>query len=118
MKSTRSSDTVVSFLGFCELGPAANHELIGRAVGQRGTGGSHRRISPCSRSPPYGCRHGSSTSHLGTPARDVDPAPIVFTFTVVGSLKTLEFLTWLGVDVPRWIQNELLHSDDVLTTSY
>ena len=51
-------------------------------------------------------------------ARGVDPVPIVFTFTVVGSLKTLEFLTWLGVDVPRWIQNELKHSDDVLATSY
>lgn len=51
-------------------------------------------------------------------ARGVDPAPIVFTFTVVGSMKTLEFLTWLGVDVPRWIQNELQHSGDVLTTSY
>ncbi|MDN5932172.1 MAG: methylenetetrahydrofolate reductase [Pseudonocardia sp.] len=51
-------------------------------------------------------------------ARGVSPAPIVFTFTVVGSMKTLEFLTWLGVDVPRWIQNELQHSDDVLTTSY
>jgi hypothetical protein len=51
-------------------------------------------------------------------ARGVDPAPIVFTFTVVGSMKTLEFLTWLGVDVPRWIQNDLEHSDDVLATSY
>ncbi|MBW0105280.1 MULTISPECIES: methylenetetrahydrofolate reductase [Pseudonocardia] len=51
-------------------------------------------------------------------ARGLDPAPIVFTFTVAGSMKTLEFLTWLGVDVPRWIQNELQHSDDVLRTSY
>ena len=59
-----------------------------------------------------------SDYHVECAARDVDPAPIVFTFTVVGSMKTLEFLTWLGVDVPRWIQNELEHSDDVLTTSY
>ncbi len=51
-------------------------------------------------------------------ARGVDPAPIVFTFTVVGSMKTLEFLSWLGVDVPRWIQNELRHSRDVLATSH
>ena len=51
-------------------------------------------------------------------ARGVDPVPIVFTFTVVGSTKTLEFLSWLGVEVPRWIQNDLIHSDDVLTTSY
>lgn len=51
-------------------------------------------------------------------ARGVGPAPIVFTFTVVGSMKSLEFLAWLGVDVPRWIQNELKHSEDVLATSY
>jgi regulator of protease activity HflC (stomatin/prohibitin superfamily) len=43
--------------------------------------------------------------------------PVVFTFTVVGSTKTLEFLTWLGVDVPRWIQNELRHSADPLVAS-
>ena len=33
-------------------------------------------------------------------------------------MKTLEFLRWLGVDVPRWIENDLHHADDVLTTSY
>ncbi len=30
----------------------------------------------------------------------LDPVPIVFTFSVCGSMKTLEFLRWLGVDVP------------------
>ena len=59
-----------------------------------------------------------SDYRLECAARDLDPAPIIFTFTVAGSMKTLEFLTWLGVDVPRWIQSELQHSDDVLTTSY
>ena len=44
--------------------------------------------------------------------------PIVFTFSVCGSLKTLEFLGWLGVDVPRWIQNDLRHKDDTLQASY
>ena len=33
-------------------------------------------------------------------------------------LKTLEFLGWLGVDVPRWIQNDLRHADDTLQASY
>lgn len=51
-------------------------------------------------------------------ARDLRPVPIVFTFSVCGSMKTLEFLTWLGVDVPRWIQNELRHADDTLEASY
>jgi len=50
--------------------------------------------------------------------RDLEPAPIVFTFSVCGSLKTLEFLGWLGVDVPRWIQNDLRHADDTLRASY
>ncbi len=50
--------------------------------------------------------------------RDLEPVPIVFTFSVCGSIKTLEFLRWLGVDVPRWIQNDLRHADDTLQTSY
>jgi hypothetical protein len=51
-------------------------------------------------------------------AQGVEPAPIVFTFSVCGSVKTLEFLQWLGVDVPRWIKNELRHADDTLEASY
>jgi hypothetical protein len=51
-------------------------------------------------------------------ARGIAPVPIVFTFSVCGSMKTLEFLSWLGVDVPRWIQNELRHADDTLEVSY
>jgi hypothetical protein len=47
-----------------------------------------------------------------------DPVPIVFTFSVCGSMKTLEFLRWLGVDVPRWIQNELRYADDTLDVSF
>jgi 5,10-methylenetetrahydrofolate reductase len=50
--------------------------------------------------------------------RGLDPVPIVFTFSVCGSVKTLEFLQWLGVDVPRWIQNELRHADDTLEASF
>ena len=51
-------------------------------------------------------------------ATGVEPVPIVFTLSVCGSLKTLEFLQWLGVAVPRWIQNELRHADDTLDASY
>ncbi|MGD0197488.1 MAG: methylenetetrahydrofolate reductase [Solirubrobacteraceae bacterium] len=51
-------------------------------------------------------------------ARDLEPVPIVFTFSVCGSMKTLEFLQWLGVDVPRWIENDLRHADDTLVASY
>ncbi|MBO0843384.1 MAG: methylenetetrahydrofolate reductase [Nocardioides sp.] len=50
--------------------------------------------------------------------RGIDPVPIVFTYSVCGSLKTLEFLQWLGVHVPGWIQNELAHATDTLEASY
>lgn len=49
--------------------------------------------------------------------RGLQPVPIVFTFSVCGSMKTLEFLRWLGVDVPRWIENELRHATDTLDAS-
>ena len=51
-------------------------------------------------------------------ARHLQPVPIVFTFSVCGSVKTLEFLQWLGVAVPRWIENDLRHADDTLGASY
>jgi hypothetical protein len=51
-------------------------------------------------------------------ARETAPAPVVFTFSVCGSMRTLEFLRWLGVDVPRWIENSLRHATDTLEASY
>lgn len=33
-------------------------------------------------------------------------------------MKTLDFLRWLGVDVPRWIENDLEHAADPLAASY
>jgi hypothetical protein len=51
-------------------------------------------------------------------ARGTAPVPIVFTFSVCGSMRTLEFLQWLGVDVPRWIENDLKHAADTLEASY
>lgn len=51
-------------------------------------------------------------------ARGVDPRPVVLTLAPCGSAKTLEFLTWLGVDVPRWVRNDILHADDPLEASF
>ncbi len=51
-------------------------------------------------------------------SRGLEPVPIVFSFSVCGSLRTLDFLGWLGVDVPRWIQNDLRQADDTLQASY
>ena len=50
--------------------------------------------------------------------RGIAPRTVVFTLSLCGSLKTLEFVQWLGVDVPRWLQNSLRHSDDTLAESY
>jgi hypothetical protein len=46
------------------------------------------------------------------------PKPVVFTLSVCGSMKTLSFLKWLGVHVPRWLENSLRHADDTLAESY
>lgn len=59
-----------------------------------------------------------SDYHYECQARDISHAPIVFTFSVCGSLQTLAFLRWLGVDVPRWIENDLTHAADPLEASY
>ncbi|MCB9426049.1 MAG: methylenetetrahydrofolate reductase [Flavobacteriales bacterium] len=43
--------------------------------------------------------------------------PIILTLTPCGSIKTLEFMEWLGVHVPPWLKNELKHSEDILSKS-
>jgi len=59
-----------------------------------------------------------SDYHYECAARGTAPVPIVFTFSVCGSTRTLEFLRWLGVDVPRWIENDLGHAADTLEASF
>jgi len=50
--------------------------------------------------------------------RDGNPMPpVLVTLSPCGSLKTLEFLDWLGVVVPRWVQNELREAGDILQAS-
>ncbi len=43
--------------------------------------------------------------------------PIIFTLSPCGSLKTLEFMKWLGIEVPRWLYNDLRHANDILESS-
>ena len=43
--------------------------------------------------------------------------PVIFTLTPCGSIKSLEFLDWLGIDVPHWLSNELKHTADILSMS-
>lgn len=44
-------------------------------------------------------------------------APIIFTLAPCGSLKTLHFMEWLGIQVPKWLYNDLKHSKDILEAS-
>lgn len=43
--------------------------------------------------------------------------PILFTLTPCGSLKTLQFMKWLGISFPKWLENELIHAKDILQQS-
>jgi hypothetical protein len=50
-------------------------------------------------------------------ARGQRPVPIIFTFSPCGSARTLELLKWLGIAIPRWLENELLETRDILGAS-
>ena len=49
---------------------------------------------------------------------DVAPRPVILMLAPCGSMKTLEFMSWLGIDVPRWLHTELGRSRDPLAESY
>ncbi|MFT7109007.1 MAG: hypothetical protein ACI843_000664 [Psychrobacter glaciei] len=53
----------------------------------------------------YGQKHG------------IPLVPILFTLTPCGSPKTLEFMKWLGISIPKWLENELINSHDILKQS-
>ena len=54
---------------------------------------------------------------LALRARELPAQPIILTFSPCGSIKTLEFMKWLGISFPRWLENELRHCADPLATS-
>jgi hypothetical protein len=54
---------------------------------------------------------------LSLQASGRQPAPVVLTFSPCGSVRTLEFMKWLGISFPRWLENELRHSTDTLERS-
>jgi 5,10-methylenetetrahydrofolate reductase len=47
----------------------------------------------------------------------LSPAPVVLTFSPCGSVRTLDFMKWLGISFPRWLENELRQSADTLERS-
>jgi hypothetical protein len=50
-------------------------------------------------------------------AAERDAPPLIFSFAPCGSLKTMEFMQWLGVRFPKWLENELRYSRDILERS-
>ena len=50
--------------------------------------------------------------------RGIEAHPVVVTLAPCGSAKTLEFRTWLGIEVPRWMRNDIVYSDEPLQASY
>lgn len=60
--------------------------------------------------------YGAKRDHIES-GRESSPPPVLVTLSPCGSVKTLEFMRWLGVQVPRWLENELLHAADILEKS-
>lgn len=50
-------------------------------------------------------------------ANNITMVPIIFTLTPCGSAKTLKFIKWLGIQVPKWLEDTLLSSDTMLDKS-
>jgi hypothetical protein len=48
---------------------------------------------------------------------EIEMVPILFNLAPCGSTKTLEFMKWLGISIPKWLENDLIYSNDVLDKS-
>ena len=58
-----------------------------------------------------------SDYHYLCKAEGLVPAPVIVTVTPCGSLKTLEFMRWLGIEVSGHVENELMHAPHMLSRS-
>ncbi|MEK3883223.1 methylenetetrahydrofolate reductase [Paenibacillus sp. PL2-23] len=47
----------------------------------------------------------------------LEMVPVLFNLAPCGSEKTLAFMKWLGISIPKWLENELKYSHDVLDKS-
>lgn len=48
---------------------------------------------------------------------DLDIKPVIFTLTPCGSEKTLNFIKWLGIRVPQWVEEDLMSAPNMLERS-
>jgi hypothetical protein len=47
----------------------------------------------------------------------LEPVPFILSFSPCGSLKTMDFMKWLGISFPRWLENDLRFAPDILRKS-
>lgn len=47
----------------------------------------------------------------------IEMVPIIFTISPCGSKKTLDFMKWLGINVSKWLENDILNAKDPLEKS-
>jgi len=47
----------------------------------------------------------------------IETVPILFNLAPCGSEKTLQFMKWLGISIPKWLENDLVNSSDILDKS-
>lgn len=50
-------------------------------------------------------------------SKETKKVPIIFTFTPCGDAKTLSFMRWLGIDVPKYFEGRLMHSSNPVEMS-
>jgi hypothetical protein len=50
-------------------------------------------------------------------ANEAEMVPILINLAPCGSQKTIEFMKWLGISIPKWLENDLLNSNDILDKS-
>ncbi len=48
---------------------------------------------------------------------NIKSVPIIFTLTPCGSSKTLDFMKWLGINIPNYLEEDLKESNDILANS-
>lgn len=48
---------------------------------------------------------------------NIDMVPIIFTISPCGSKKTLDFMKWLGINVSKWLENDILKAENTLDKS-
>ena len=63
------------------------------------------------------CKNFLSDYYYHGKENNIPLAPVLLTLTPCGSAKTLDFMKWLGISIPRWLENDMLHSQDILQKS-